>query len=220
MESLALDLVEELLAAHGIRTGRYRGWLVDVEGRLLPPVCAQLTTENPRDGMVTARLDVEVIASDHHRIGESFAGMGGDAREAAVSAVENFARSSLHVLLAALWEMPDEEQVTTDAWTLDGGVYRVTLGNYTIRSFGGAPVAVPDELIGQLHSLVTSLPAAEELYWVRAFYCSLHGSRETVEVLLNNESWPAAENALAALPWERRPTYYSVRLFLVLRRLG
>ncbi|HEU4556911.1 MAG TPA: DUF6348 family protein [Longimicrobium sp.] len=220
MEPSALDLVEELLAAHGVRTGRYQGWLVDVEGRLLPPVRARIETATPTRDAVTARLDVEVMASARHRIGESFAGMGGDVGEAAASALENFARSSLHVLLSALWEMPDDEQVTTEEWTLDGTVYRATLGNHTIRSFGGEPVEVPAQFVDELHSLTTSLSAAEELYWVRAFYANMDESSHTVEVLLNNETWPAAQAAIAALPWERRPTFYSVRLFLILKRIG
>jgi hypothetical protein len=37
-------------------------------------------------------------------------------------------------------------------------------------------------------------------------------------VLLNNEDWDAAQLALAALPWERHPWFYSARVFLVLSR--
>lgn len=220
MDDLALDLVEELLAAHGVPTGRYKGWLVDTEGRLLPPVRARVETATPREGAVTARLDVEVIVSERHWIVESFAGMGEDAHEATVSAVENFARSSLHVLLAALWEMPGDEQVTTEEWTLDGVPYRATVGSYSLRSFGNAPVEIPEQFFPALVSRVTSLPAAEDLYWVRAFYCNIDASQDTTEVLLNNQPWPAGQTAIAMLPWERLATYYSVRLFLVLQRLG
>ena len=67
-------------------------------------------------------------------------------------------------------------------------------------------------------TLIRSLPGTEDLYWVRLFYCNPGDGAQVTEVLLNNEDWDAAQLAVAALPWERHPWFYSARVFLVLRR--
>jgi hypothetical protein len=213
----ATDQLAALLASHGVRASRRGDWLVP-EGSSAPPICALMSPIDAGPNGATARLDVEVAFPEGRRVRESFAGLGSTAAEAESNAFDNFCQSSLHVLLAAFYGHSDPEQVATERWTVTGGQYDAFIGNYTVRSFQGKGTPIPEHAFSVLETAVRSLPSTQDVYWVRLFYCNQGDGTQVTEALLNNEEWGAARVAIAALPWERHPWFYSARVFLVLRR--
>ncbi len=214
---LPTEELAALFEQHGIRVVRRDDWLVH-DGMIGPYVRTRLTPGDSAPNGAPVRLDIEVAVSDKYRVLESFAGIGTATPEAASNAFEVFCRSSFHVILAAFYGHLDPDQVAAESWSVSGVDYDVVIGNYTVRCFKGNPVFIPEQTFSTLESLIRALPATEDLYWVRLFYCNQGDGAQVTEVLLNNEEWDAAQIAIAALPWERRSWFYSARLFLVLRR--
>lgn len=179
---------------------------------------ACLTSGDVRPNGASARLDVELTVSSKESLLESFAGLGSTPAEAEKDAFDNFCRSSFHVIAAAFYDHSEPDQVTSELWQLAGSEYEATIGNFTLRSFQGGGTPIPEDLFPRLEAMIRALPASVPLYWIRAFYCNLDREEHVSEVLLNNDRWPAAESMVASLEWEPRDSYYSARLFLVLRR--
>jgi Family of unknown function (DUF6348) len=212
-----LDRIAALLAGHGVQTTRRGEWLVPVQPAGAA-IGACLVPGTPTAHGASVRLEVEVVVSEQHSVLECFAGVGGSLEEAESSALDNFCRGSLHVLLAAFYGRPDLDQITQEGWSLSGVPYDAIVGNYVTRSFQGLGTPIPDQVFPTLEDMIRALPGDRALYWVRMFYCNLDANERVTEVLLNNEDWEAARSAIAALPWQARDTFYSARLFLVLRR--
>jgi hypothetical protein len=213
----ATDQLAALLAGHGIQVLRRGDWLIP-DGSSGPHLRTLLTPLDAGPNGASARLDVEVALSEKYRVLESFGGAGSTTVEAANNALDNFCQSSLHVVLAAFYGYSDPEQITTEKWAVSGVDYDAVIGNYTVRTFQGDGAPIPEEAFSTLEHLIRNLPGNEDLYWVRLFYCNPGDGTQVTEVLLNNEDWDAAQLAVAALPWERHPWFYSARVFLVLLR--
>jgi Family of unknown function (DUF6348) len=213
-----LTEIAALFAAHGVPT-TLRGEYLVPSSAPGPAIRAAFTPVESRPNGASARLDVEFTVSDRYVPVESFAGLGTSAEDAAKSALDNFCRSSLHVALAALYGQVDLDQVAIERWQLSGSQYEAILGNYLNKSFGGVEVRVPEQVFPCLEALIRALPGDEALYWVRMFYCNINANDRVTEVLLNNEEWPEAQTEIAGLPWTPSASYYSIRLFLMLKRV-
>jgi hypothetical protein len=208
-----------LFAQHGIRVLRRDEWLVP-DGTIGPYVRTFLAPHDEESNGASVRLDVEVAVSDKYCVVESFAGIGTSTAQAVSNAFENFCKSSFHVILGAFYGHSDPEQVAAERWSLSGVDYDVLIGNYTVRSFEGKGTPIPEETFSTLERLIRGLENTEDLYWVRLFYCNQDDRTQVTEVLLNNVEWDLAQVEITALPWERRSSFYSARVFLVLCRSG
>jgi hypothetical protein len=58
---------------------------------------------------------------------------------------------------------------------------------------------------------------SNHLCWIRFYYGHLSDPTRITEVLLNNEPWPEVAEAMEAVAWPQSESFYSVRLFLILR---
>jgi hypothetical protein len=213
-----LTEIAALFASHGVPMS-WRGEYLVPTSSPGPAIRAAFTPGESMPNGASARLDVEFGVSDRYAPVESFVGLGANAEDAAKSALENFSRSSLHVALAAFYGRVDPDQVAVERWLMSGSEYEAIIGNYTNRSFGGVEVPVPHQVFPCLEALIRALPGDEALYWVRLFYCNINAHDQVTEVLLNNEEWPAAQTEIASLPWSPSDSYYSMRLFLMLKRV-
>jgi hypothetical protein len=199
--------LRELLEAHGLPCEARDEWLVP-RGQL-PCVRARWTARD--EG---GQLDVQVLLEDRRLIEECFAGLGeGDA--ARRNAFDNFARNSLHVLLAALWGIGDAEQVAVETWHAGGRDCTAYIGNYGTRATGGVSPPVPADLFAGIEAAIHAEPIVPGWQWFRFFFAN-HAGRFTFEALRDNEPWAAGLEALRGVAWEERAGYYSVRLFLML----
>jgi hypothetical protein len=164
------------------------------------------------------QLDVEVALDAEKVIIESFGGTGSTKDKAVATAWENFCRNSFHVFLAAFWERGEDDQVTIEQWDIAGVKWKVIIGNFGIRSFGGLPVTVPPDLFPTIEELIKTLSLPDDCYWVRTFFCNINESETVSEVLVNNSVWETAQDTISKLDWAKEEGYYSVRNFLILQR--
>ena len=107
----------------------------------------------------------------------------------------------LHVLLAGLWGIADEAQVTERRWEIAGRDYMAYIGNFGLR---GAAEQLEQPLFEALFRQATAALRAEKLdqdtHWSRLFFCNLNGEFVT-EALLDNQRWEAGLSMLGALPY-------------------
>lgn len=208
----ALDptpLLAQLLAAHGLPCQEAKGWLLP-QGQL-PAIGAHWTP-----GENNGRLDIHVLLENDIRLMESFAGLGAG-REGLNDALENFSANVLHVLLAGLWGVRDEAQVTERRWEIAGRDYMAYIGNFGLR--GGAErleQALFEALFRQATAALRAETLSGDAHWTRLFFCNLNGEFVS-EALLDNQRWEAGLSLLDALPWPAAQGYYSLRHFMLLR---
>ncbi len=209
MESAEITkAIQELFEAHGLPCSIHNEWVLP-NGSL--PAVRGSWFPNIHNG----RLDIHVLLEENVMIEECFAGVGAG-KEGFMDALQNFSVNSLHVLLAALWDKNDPEQVTTEKWLVNGKNYSAYVGNFGNRVSSGVSFNVPSELFPAIETAIKAEPLAGKIHWFRSFFCNVSGDK-THEALLNNELWQAGHDALVKVQWEHHEGYYSVRNFIVLR---
>jgi hypothetical protein len=209
------DPLQKLLTSHGLNTHEIDGWLCPEVGS--PRVAACLFNEfhDESTGRHRLQLDVRVEVSSGRWLIESFGGWGASSDEAIAWAFENFARNSLHVLLAAFYQRSNE-QVEFRTWAIAGHPRQVILGPYGMVGTHAYEPQAPASLITLIETLLSQHQLDESPHWLRV-YVSRSGDRDVFcEVLLDNETWEEAQTAVAELDWAQPPpaVFYSVRNFL------
>lgn len=162
---------------------------------------------------VPGRLDVEVVLDEERGIEESFAGRG--AGEAACrDALDAFERSTLHVLLAACWYATDDRRLRLETWENGLRSWDAFIGPWHLR--GDAPSATlpAAEAVAAVAAALAREPLAPRLHWLRLFCRRGADGAVDVEALLDNQPWPAGDQALAAQPWPAGD--YAARCFVAL----
>ena len=166
-------------------------------------------------GETHGRLDVDVLVRDDVLIEERFGGFGaGDAGLA--DGFKNFTINSFHVLLSALWSQHDPEQVEIESWSVMGRQFRAFIGNVGTRSSSDVKFSLPMALMPKLAAVIQCAPLDQDLHWFRFYAANINGEF-TFEALKDNEPWPAGLTTLASCGWEPSSSFYSARLFMVLR---
>lgn len=203
-----LDDLRRMVEAHGLECAVDKGWLLPLGG--LP---ALRVAWHP--GEASGRLDVHVLVRPGVLIEECFAGLG-PGEQGLRDAWHNFARNSLHVLLAAFWGKLDDDQVAIERWQIGSQPYDAYIGNFGTRATAGVQPPIPQHLFQAIVLAIQTTPLEQDLHWFRFFVGSASGQL-TFEALRDNEEWPAGLGCLRGLSWPAAQGYYSVRLFMVLR---
>ena len=201
----------QLLEAHDVDVTSENDWIVP-NGTL--PAIRCVWHEAPKKQ--TGRLDVHVLIEQNKMIEESFAGIGAGV-PGLKDGFQNFAINSLHVLLAAFWDVSDNEQVLTEVWKFGSEEYKAFIGNFGIRGTGGGHLGVPENAFSFIENALKKTALSENVHWVRTFFCNI-GKERIFESLLDNKDWRAGEKALKKVNWPESDGYYSVRNFIVLRK--
>lgn len=201
-----LTVLRELFAAHQAEAGVEDGWV------RLPRGCRARAVFHARPGAPSIQLDVIFEPWTGWPLIESYAGVGETRAAQEADAWAAFAGGGLHALLAAFL-YHDDATVERTAWEVDGTTRAVTLGAILTR---GTP---PEHGAWQaaLRAFIEGSTLPEGTHWVRLFYAQHDGDRLACEVLLDNEPWDDARDAMEAFAWPARDGFYSVRGFLVLQ---
>jgi hypothetical protein len=207
---IALNFLVELFRSHGIQSSIDEDWV-------LPESSPHAIRAHWHPGDTTGRLDVHVLVGDELVIEECFAGIGAGAL-GLNDALANFTINSFHVLLATFWNLNDASQVTTESWSISGVSYTAHIGNCGTRASEGVEPFIPQSLFPAIAQAIQAENLHGELHWFRFFFCNVAGEY-TVESLRDNEEWNRGKELLHEIPWEPSPGYYSVRLFLALRKV-
>ena len=121
-------------------------------------------------------------------------------------------------MLSSLWNKHDPNQVEIENWSLHGIHYKAYIGNLGTRATEGVEVSVPKALFESLEKAIKNEVLASEISWFRVFFGSVSGEF-TFEALKENEVWEKGISMLRELPWGKPEGYYSVRQFIVLRKV-
>jgi hypothetical protein len=165
----------------------------------------------------SSRLDLVFTIKGRELI-ECFGDVGETREEAIANNLQNFAQNSLHVIVGALQDAQEDEQITIEEWEINGHSWQVFCGNYGMKSSGGQPLQLPSELFSQLEAIIKALPLTQDYHWFRFFFACNDSEISAIEFLHDNEMDEAAEQQMSELPWQLTPDFYSVRLFLMLKR--
>jgi hypothetical protein len=205
----ANQLLAEVLQAHGLLCQDVDGWL-SACGSF--PMVRAIWTGRETGG----RLDIHVLLNSETYLEESFAGSGAGV-SGLQNGMQNFMVNSLHVVLAGLWGVVDDQQVLVEEWCVGQKTYAAYIGNFGRRaSVGTNEPALPASLFKVIEANLRREPLEYDSHWCRLFFCNFNGDF-TFEALLDNGPWEAGLAALKSLPWEKREGYYSVRNFVLLR---
>lgn len=158
------------------------------------------------------RLDIDVVLSEERSIEESYAGHGGG-ESGCRDALEAFAATSLHVLLAACWYVTDDRKLRLEQWP--GGLHGwdAFIGPFQLR---GAEVEAPAAAIAAVAAAAGRELLAPQMHWLRLFYRHAADGSASIETLLDNRPWPAGDAALASVAWPASAQAYAARCFIVL----
>jgi hypothetical protein len=213
------QILEELLTDHGIAVFTHKEWVIEV-GKDFPGIRAIASVLSSNSDSVIVELNVQILLEKKVLIQECFAGWGETEEIATQDAIANFCATSFHVLLAALWERLEEDQVDVEHWGIGESEWQVFIGGCGIRAVNGSFIEIPEEFFPTIRESIQRLSLTEDLYWVSSFYSNVAEEETIIEVLHNNREWTEVQQAIANIAWPRSNSYYSVRNLLILRRKG
>ena len=167
---------------------------------------------------ISSRLNIRLTIKDSVII-ECFGDVSDTLEDAIEQNLQNFARNSLHVIIGALQDASEDEQLNVEQWEINGHSWKIYYSNCGIKSAGNNDVHIPSELFGRIENVISSLPLTEEYHWFRFFFCCSDSEVYATEFLYDNNVLAEAEQDLLSLDWELTPEYYSLRLFFILHRL-
>jgi hypothetical protein len=137
-DDLNLQLVE-LLQRHGIEA-RMAGGGVQLLSH--PHIFLDSRVQfRQQNGLFLSQLDVRLVAGGV-QIVECFADVGQSLKKAKANNLENFFRNSFHPLIAGFFDYPAAD-IDIEMWEIGSQTYRVYLGNYGVKSTGGAVHDIP-----------------------------------------------------------------------------
>lgn len=209
----AMLLLGKLLEAHDIPVNPYGDWFLN--GNTLPAIrCMWFRSESQKSG----QLDLQVAVKDGVILNESVAGIGPN-EDALQDAFYNLNASSLHVFLAAFWNRIDLEHVTVEQIKIDDLIYTAYIGNFGLRASNDNHPGVPEGAVQRILDALKSSDIQNEYHWASCFYCDVGDGKRVHSALLDNVIWREGSAAIKSLPWENIDDYYSVRHFVILKRM-
>ena len=213
-----LQAMQKLFARHGVDVKGDNGWLSSDGGH--PKLAAYIAHLTEQRNGVRTQLDVEVAVNDNLTIVESFADTASSSHDAINAAYFNFSSSSLHVLLSAVWNIPQGEQVVLESWECTRNKWEAHVGPCVRKNSTGDPdVDPPRELYTALEGLTAEAALDSRIHWIRVYFANIDKNKTITEVLLDNEPWVQAESRIKSLAWPALDRFYSARMFIILKPL-
>jgi Family of unknown function (DUF6348) len=172
--------------AGGLHVGRMR-----FDARLFP---------HPSPQLALAQVDFEVrhpaLAKD--RLVESVAAVGQTWNEAVGRATGMFARGSLHPITNTLLGRSHADgQVEWERYEHPGGPFDLCLGPQ-LNLFSPEPAPPVGPLLDALLDKLRQEPLSPAVHWIRLFLNYQDGRLACNEVLLDNDTWEAGQDTVAA----------------------
>lgn len=212
------NILYEAVTGHGLTASRVGEEILVGDGLLRLELH---TRERPaeHEGHIV-QLDVlaRSIRLGERPLIESFAGFGATPEEAGNQAFGKFLRASFHVLIEALADHSCEnDQGEWDHWQEPDRAWKVCSGPLLVQHSQTDATAVHSPYTGFSEHLEALFrrEAPPGAHWVRVFICAFDGAVQTVEVLLDNDTWPAGEALAGSIDWATPQAYTTLRHFLL-----
>ena len=167
----------------------------------------------------TSQLDVSVKLPNGQAIVESFGDLGENKQDAKIKNIQNFALNSFHPITACLTNNKEDKQVTIETWTINHFNWYTFIGNFCMKGLSSESVSIPKELFPSIeHLLRRHIHDGQDYFWGRFFLGQFHQKVSNIEFLVNNENHKAGQSVLSNLPWELMDDFYSIRMFVILKK--
>jgi len=189
---------------------------------LFPGIVAQAFEMEDFGESVVVQLDITMLFPEQHFV-ESFVAQAGTIEDAVADAMEQFEVNVLHAFIMAFWGNAKKEEngVGTEIWEIDGHRWQAVVSNYGYR---GAEEF--DDVIDDLENVydvikenIVSYPLTENIYAIRTVYTNTSEGENMVETYINNEEFPALNDAVSALNWKSSEHFYTVRNLVLVMKL-
>lgn len=170
-----------------------------------------------RPGEPAGVLTVQVLLEGGVLIKESCGGFG-KGMAGLNDALANFTISVFHVLLAALWNHPEDPGVTVKEWLRAGQSHTGYFGQFGTRNLGQESPALPPGLFPAIQETIRAEALTEGVHWFRLFFAQGGNATPWFEALKDNEEWEAGLSCIRAQGCgESGGCYSSVRMFAMVR---
>ncbi|WP_179377394.1 DUF6348 family protein [Winogradskyella wichelsiae] len=206
----------EMFKAHNIETSSDENGIININTKEKITIENNLIFQDYPESY-SSRLDMKIQLVDDRVIYESFGDIGKSKLIASQQNLLNFTKNDFHVILNAFNDSTDE-QITIEEWTIGNSKYKVFIGNYGIKS--SDEFNIPEKTFEKIEELVKSQNLQNNTHWVRFFYCNLNGEPFETEFLIDNELYTNGITEMEKLDWEKLDKYYSVRNFMILRKIN
>ncbi len=170
------------------------------------------------DGHLITRLEVIFTFENNNSLLEFFEDTGNSLNDCVQNNIENFMKSSFHVLLDAFNDTNKYSDV--EEWDINGRQFTAYLGDYIVKQNEPAQLTyIPDNILELIKDYLYQLDWPEKYFFVCFFYI-FDGQNERLECSVNNIRIEFVEETfLKQLDWQKTDSAYSVRYFMVLKRM-
>lgn len=208
--------IAEIIESHGYKT------YADGE-KIIPNFKEKVKIQTwvypyPSEENIITQFDIGFEFENGLELYECFGDIGKSLEEAIYANIESFCQSSLHTILDAFNDKEEFSEV--EKWENSSGArYRAFIGNYfTKKESVHTEVNIPDNLLEEIKNCLLKYQWDEDYYFIR-FYYSFDGFDEKIEFMINNIQLEEEENHLKELNWEKTEDFYSIRNFIILKRI-
>jgi hypothetical protein len=200
-------ILYELFSGHGFDPTIQGSWLRPDESG---PAVRATWEAKEKSGL----LVVELKLFDGRTIYELFVGTGDDSMK---SAFYSFIQGVFHVFLAAFWGRIESDHVLLEEWRIVDKVFIAFVGNISTKiADDNDKPQLPTAFFLGVENAIKASTISESLAWFR-FYSGHFTDSPTHEALQNNENWQTGIQMMHDVDWPQTSTFYSFRLFLILR---
>ncbi|SDL01058.1 hypothetical protein SAMN05421823_104137 [Catalinimonas alkaloidigena] len=208
--------VSEMLVAHGVSTKNDNNKIV-INLRETVEFETRVYVSEYLNGIQT-RFDLKVKLEDGNEYYESFGDIGKSIEESINNNLQNFSRSSLHVIIDALNDT--QEYVECETWEIGRNSFKAYIGKLLIKSVNDRVIEFPKNLLDEIQRIITEKDLEERYYFIRFFYAHNQGESLVTEFMINNIKQEMEQIQLSEkLNWFKSNSFYSMRQFLILKKL-
>jgi len=189
---------------------------------MFPGIVAQAFEMEDFGTSVVVQVDITMLFPEQHFV-ESFVAQAGTVEEAVADAMDQFEVNVLHAFIMAFWENAKKEEngVGTDVWEINGHRWQAVVSNYGYRGAEEFDNVIDDldTLYVAIEEQIKAFPAEENIYAIRTVYTNTSEGEAVVETYINNQEFPALNDAVSNLGWKTSSSFYSVRNLVLLMKL-
>jgi len=189
---------------------------------LFPGIVAQAFKMEDFGESVVVQVDISMLFPEQHFI-ESFVAQARTVEEAVTEAMDQFEVNVLHSFIMAFWEGAKKEEngVGTDIWEINGHRWQAVVSNYGYRGVDDFDNVIDDldTLYVAIEEQIKVFPVQEDIYAIRTVYTNTSEGEPVVETYINNQEFPALNDAVSNLGWKNSQNFYSVRNLVLLMKL-
>jgi len=189
---------------------------------LFPGIVAQAFEMEDFGTSVVVQVDITMLFPEQHFV-ESFVAQAGTVEDAVADAMDQFEVNVFHAFIMAFWEGAKKEEngVGTAVWEINGHRWQGVVSNYGYRGAEEFNDVIDDldTLYVAIEEQIKAFPAEEDIYAIRTVYTNTSEGEAVVETYINNQDFPALNDAVSNLGWKASDSFYSVRNLVLLMKL-